>query len=233
MGWRHQWPEKEPRPKLKRLSNEQKNIIATQLEQGVASSPVLKGLGLHIKASRGRFYLEKPLYAPDEETEMTVIGRVTPISGKKKPFLLDAKKMNGNWYEVIQGTLREVMLCITHDTEGTFHGLGALEKSLRDAVDVSTPRDIEMHDAYHFFYADTKEACTVPEALYHVFGVPISVIAEPREWYAYHRTPTIVDVTDDNTTITVEFSKTDMYFGGKNSDTCVYKKQNGKWDIFE
>lgn len=86
MGRRHRWPEKEPRPKLKRLSNEQKDIIATQLEQEVASSPVLKGLGLHIKASRGRFYLEKPLYAPDEETEMEVIGRVTPISNKKKTF---------------------------------------------------------------------------------------------------------------------------------------------------
>jgi hypothetical protein len=173
------------------------------------------------------------LYAPEEETEMEIIGRVTPISGKKDVFLLDAKKMNGNWYEVMRGSVQEVLHNIANDTRGTFHGLGALEQSLRRTGDISTHSEIDRQDNYRFVYTDTGEACTVPEVLYHVFGVPIPVIAEPHEWYEYHRTPKIIEVSADNTSITVEFTKLDRYYGQEIRDMCVYKKQDGTWDIVE
>ena len=233
MGWRHQWPERAPRPKLKRLSNAQKDNILQRLEQGIASSPVLSALDIRVRALRGRFYLNKPLYVPDEDVEVEIIGRVTPVSGKKEAFLLDAKKMNGNWYEVMQGTIQKIVLRIANDTRGTFHGLGALEKSLRRADNISKRPDIEMQANYRFIYTNTGEECAVQEVLYHVFGVPIPVIAEPRECYAYRRTPKIVEVNKKKTSITVEFTKMDMYYGREIRDTCLYKKQGGKWDIFE
>jgi len=218
---------------LKRLSNDQKDNILKTLEQGIVSSPVLSALDIRVRALRGRFYLNKPLYVPDEDAEVEIIGRVTPVSGKKNAFLLDAKKMNGNWYEVMQGTIQKVVLRIANDTRGTFHGLGALEKSLRKADNVSKPPDIEMQGDYRFIYTNTGKECTVQEVLYHVFCVPIPVIAEPREWYAYRRSPKIVKVNKKKTSITVEFTKMDMYYGREIRNTCLYKKQDGKWDIFE
>jgi len=233
MGWRHQWTEKEPRPKLKRLSQEQKDTLLKILEQGIASSPVLTALAIGVRARRGRFYLEKPLYDPEEEAGMEIIGRVTPIAGKRDVFLLEAKKMNRNWYEVIPGTIQEVLHSLANDTRGTFHGLGALEKSLRQGGGIASHLNIKRQDPYRFSYTDTGEECTVQEVLYHVFGVPISVIAEPREWYVYHRTPKIIEVSEDHTSIVVEFTNMDMYYGREIGDTCTYKKQDGTWDIFE
>jgi hypothetical protein len=233
MGWRKEWPKKAPRPKLKRLSNEQKNEILDVLKQGISASPVLGALGIRVKARRGRFYLEKPWYDSEEEAEVDIIGRVTPIAGKKCIFLLDAKKMNENWYEVMQGTLQEVLNSITNDTRGTFHGLGTLDKSLRKASNGSLRLKIEMHDRYRWIYADTGEECTVQEVLYHVFGVPIPVVAEPREWYVYHRKPKIIEVSEDHKSIVVEFTKIDMYYGQETGNTCIYKQQKGKWEIYE
>ena len=233
MGWSDRWDEKVLRPKLKRLSKEQKDEFLKLLEQGITSSPVLTGLNIRVRSLRGRFYLEKPWYDPEEEAEMETIGRVTPISGKRDIFLLDAQKTNGNWYEVMRGTLQEVLHDIANDERGTFHGLGVLEKNLRKASDSSTHPEIDMQDNYQFRYVGTEEVCTVPEVLYHVFGVPIPVIAEPREWYAYYRTPKIIEVSEDNTSITVEFTKLDTYYGREVGDTCVYKKQDEMWDILE
>ena len=90
-----------------------------------------------------------------------------------------------------------------------------------------------MQDTYQFVYVDTEEVCTVQEVLYHVFDVPIPVIAEPREWYAYHRTPKIIEISEENTSITVEFTKLDTYYGRETGDTCIYKKQDEMWDILE
>lgn len=233
MGWKRKWPEKAPRPKLKRLSDEQKKEILGILETGVSASPVLSALHIRVKPRRGRFYIEKPWYDPEEEAETDIIGRLTPIARKKSVYLLDAKKMNEKWYEVIQGTLQEVLDELTNDRKGTFHGLGTLDKTLRRAGANSFRLKTEKQDGYRWIYAETREECTVQEVLHLVFGVPISVIAEPREWYVYHRKPKIVDVSEDQKSIVVEFTKMDMYYGRETGDTCIYKQQKGKWEIFE
>ena len=44
-------------------------------------------------------------------------------------------------------------------------------------------------DSGKFVYADTNEGCSVQEALFHYFGLPIEIIAEPSGWYSYHRRP--------------------------------------------
>jgi len=55
--------------------------------------------------------------------------------GKKNPLLPDAKKANENWYEVTRGSIKKVINGIINDKSGTFHGLGALDDSLRKTED--------------------------------------------------------------------------------------------------
>ena len=57
-----------------------------------------------------------------------------------------------------------------------------------------------------FVYADTGEGCSVQEALFHFFGLPVEVIAEPAVWYSYHRTPHNVEFSDNRTRVLVRFS---------------------------
>ncbi len=59
MRWGRKWPERRPRPKLKILSDKQKQEILKKLENGVISSPVLVFIGLHVKILRGRFYYNR------------------------------------------------------------------------------------------------------------------------------------------------------------------------------
>lgn len=233
MRWGRQWPDREPRPKLQRLSKEQKDKILQSLNNELSSSPVMVALNSKIRALRGRFYVEKPIYIADEEDEREIIARITPIEGKKNPLLLDAKKANENWYEVTRGGIKKVINQIINDKRGTFHGLGALDRSIGKTEDGQKQNYIEMRENYRFVYSSTGEECTAQEALYYFFGIPIPLIAEPREYYLYHRIPKIIEVNKERTEVIVEFTKLDMYYGGKFGDTCMYKKEDGKWDIYE
>lgn len=233
MRWGRRWPDRELRPKLKCLSKEQKDRILQSLNKGLRSSPVMVALTAKIRALRGRFYVEKPIYIADEEDEKETIARITPIEGKENPLLLDAKKANENWYEVTRGSIKKVINQIINDKRGTFHGLGALDHSLRKTEDSQKQNYIEMRKNYRFVYSSTGEECTAQEALYYFFGIPIPLIAEPREYYLYHRIPKIIEVNKERTEVIVEFTKLDMYYGGEFGDTCMYKKEDGKWDIYE
>ena len=80
-------------------------------------------------------------------------------------------------------------------------------------------------------YADTGEGCTVQEALFHYFGLPIEVVAEPSGWYSYHRKPRIVEASEDRTRVLVWFSTESMSgetFGG----TCLYAQRHGQWGAY-
>jgi hypothetical protein len=233
MGWRRPWPDREPRPKLKRLSKEQKDRILKSINLELSSSPVMVALNSKIRVLRGRFYVEKPIYIADEEDEKEIIARITPIEGKKNPLLLDAKKADENWYEITRGSIKKVVDRIINDKRGTFHGLGALDDSLRKTEGSQKQNYIEMRENLKFVYLTNGEECTAQEALYFFFGIPIPLIAEPREYYLYNRNPKIIDVNKERTKVIVEFTKLDMYFGRKFGDTCMYKKEDGKWDIYE
>jgi hypothetical protein len=75
------------------------------------------------------------------------------------------------------------------DTRGTFHGLGALDEALRTAGKGLVRLPVERQGRLRFVYAETRAACSAQEALFHYFGLPLGVIVEPSEWYAYHRKP--------------------------------------------
>jgi hypothetical protein len=231
MSWKNRWPERQPRPKVKRLSKAQKDQILATLSEGVDASPVLSVLDIRVRALRGRFYFERLWNTAEENSAVEVIGRATPLDGYENTLLLEVEKRKGNWYTVIRGTAEEVVKAIATDTKGTFHGLGTLDKSLRQAGGNLNRLEVAMEDEYRFVYAQTGEECAVQEALFHFFGMPIKVIAEPREWYVYHRRPEIVEVSQDRSGILVRFSAMSMSgstFGG----TCLYTIVDDRWQAF-
>jgi len=232
MRWKGDWPERKPRPKVKALSKARKDEIQSILVSGIESSPVLSSLNIRMRALRGRFYIEQFWQDDsDEELEAVVIGRITPLVAPRGRLLLEVEKTKGNWYEVKKGFAKALIEHIANDTRGTFHGLGTLNRSLCEAGgDQRLP--VKMDKELNFTYKTTGETCSAQEALYHFFGVPISVIAEPSGWYMYHRKPGIAEVSDDLKSVLVRFTSMDRYgstFGG----TCLYTKvRDNEWDVY-
>lgn len=50
------WPERQPRPKVKKLTAEVTADTLSAMERDIKRSPVLSALGVQAKARRGRFY---------------------------------------------------------------------------------------------------------------------------------------------------------------------------------
>ena len=73
----------------------------------------------------------------------------------------------------------------TVEPKGTFHGLGALDASPRALRGNLDRLQVEMLEGPHFIYASTGQECTAQETLFHLFGVPVDVLAEPRQWYIW------------------------------------------------
>ncbi len=231
MGWRHHWPERKPRPKVKVLSKAKKDEIQSKLVSGIESSHVLTSLNIRVRVLRGRFYIEQLWQdAPEDQSEYVIIGRITPLITPKGRLLLEAEKDKGNWYEVKTGFAKSLIDNIANDTRGTFHGLGDLNKSLSVSGGQRLP--VEMDEDFNFTYEATGGSCSTQEVLYHHFGVPISVIAEPSGWYMYHRKPFITEVSDDLRSVLVRFTSSDRHgsaFGG----TCLYTNlHENKWDAY-
>ncbi len=233
MGWKKQWPEKKPRPKVAHLSNERKYLILKTLENGIISSPVLSALNINVRVLRGRFYFERlwPADAENEQSEIEVIARMTPLTTPRNMLLLEAEKSQGNWFKIAQGEAHKLINVISNDTKGTFHGLGALNKSLCNLDDGIDRLEVTMDDNLRFIYKRTGEMCSVQESLYHFFGLPIDVIAEPSLWYQYHRKPEIVEVSEDLSRILVSFSSMSMS-GSQFHGTCLYANIEGFWESF-
>jgi len=103
------------------------------------------------------------LYLWRDETDL--MARITPLSSAT--FLLESQRGTG-WSEHARGTLRVVLGALERDRFGGFHGLGSLARKPK-AGDSS-----------------------VLATLHGTFGVPLDVVAEPREWYALRRQPGIV-----------------------------------------
>ncbi|MCI5137879.1 MAG: hypothetical protein D3922_05585 [Candidatus Electrothrix sp. AR1] len=121
---------------------------------------------------------------------------------------------------------------LSGDTKGTFHGLGALDHSIRVAKKAKKEKlTIIRNKQGAFSYADSGSECGVQEILFHYFGVPIPVIAEPRECYAYHRTPHIREIDEERKRLLVDFLASSRHgesFGG----TGLYLEKDEIWKVF-
>ena len=221
MRSRRGWPEKLPRPKMRRLTAGEQERLLAQVSEGIARSPILSAFGIRVELLRGRFYIERP--GPEG---VTVWGRVTPVEDN---LLLEVQ--HRSWKEVAKGSARKIVQTIANDIKGTFHGLGSLNKSLRKAGDGLTRQAVRLKGKTTFIYNESREPCSVQEALFHFFGLPVEVIAEPAVWYSYHRRPQIVEFSGDHTKVLVRFSATSWSgedFGG----TCLYLSKDGEWGAF-
>jgi len=231
MGWGQRWPERVPRPKARRLTETEKQDILRTLEQGIAASPVLLAFGVQARVQRGRFYIER--YESDQDSEQCtiVLGRITPLTSAKNDLLLETERREGSWFEVAEGSATKLIKVIASDSKGTFHGLGFLDASLRRLGEGQARLPVTLHDTRQFVYADTGEGCTAQEVLFHYFGLPVAVVAEPSGWYAYHRTPSIMEASEDRTRVLVRLTAESMSgesFGG----TCLYVCQDGQWGAY-
>jgi hypothetical protein len=195
----------------------------------IASSPVLIGLGLHVRSQRGRFYLERPLGEGDS-AGVEAWGRITPLADSND-LLLEHEHRRGSWSEYERGSVGKLIRAVAGDTRGTFHGLGSLDKALRRAGKGLERLPVKRDGKTRFVYAEGGETCSVQEALFHYFGLPLDVLVEPSEWYSYHRTPTIVEANKEKGRVLVRFgamSGSGEDFGG----TCLYARRDGRWAAY-
>lgn len=220
MRWRRDWSPRPRRPKVRRLDADEQEKLLAKLTKEIACSPVLSAFGLQVRLLRGRFYVERPTPAGAE-----VWGRITPLADE---LLLEHERRS--WQEIARGSAPKLIKTIAGDTRGTFHGLGALDNSLRKAGQGLTRLPMKINDERKFVYAESGESCSVQEALFHYFGLPVEVIAQPAAWYAYHRTPRIVECSEDRTRVLVRFTATSLSgsFGG----TCLYAVRGGSWGAY-
>ena len=82
-----------------------------------------------------------------------------------------------------------------------------------------------------FVYAETGKPCSVQETLYHFFGLPIHVIAQPLGWYSCHRTPEIREFSEDRARVLVRFTA-QSWSGESFGGTCLYLKREEKWRAY-
>lgn len=230
MRWRRRrrWPERRPAPAVRKLSDEQEGRVLATLQRGIDASPVLTQLAFRARSLRGRFYIERLWPCPDGEPEVETVGRLSPLARQKRTLVLEAPGRGSNWFQVAEGSVKKLIGLVAGDTRGTFHGLGALDSSLRAAPG---KRMAIATKERQFVNAETGEPCAAQEVLYHLCGAPIEVIAEPRRWYACHREPMIVEVSDDCTQALVRFGSVTTAgepFGG----TCLYAIADDRWQAF-
>ena len=231
MRWGRQWPERVPRPKVQRLTEPEQAGIMRSLEKGIMASPVLSAFGIMVRVARDRFYIERQRQDAGSEPYTEVWGRITPLAGAKKELLLERPYRKGTWSEVARGQAAKLVKAIAGDTRGTFHGLGSLDASLRRLGKGQERFSIIVDDQGKFVYPDTGKGCSTQEALFHYFGLPIEVVAEPSRWYSYHRSPWIAETSEDRTRVLVRFTAESMYgesFGG----TCLYIQRDGRWAAY-
>jgi len=219
MRWRRNWSARPHRPKVRRLAADEQKKLLAQMAKEIARSPVLSGFGIQVRFLRGRFYVERP-----RPSGVEAWGRITPLADD---LLLEVERRS--WNEVARGSAQKLIKVIAGDTRETFHGLGSLDHSLRNPGQGLTRLPMKVKDN-KFIYSDTSEGCTVQEALFHYFGLPIEVIAQPAVWYSYHRTPRIVECAEDRTRVLVRFSAVSLSgtFGG----TCLYAQRDGSWGAY-
>jgi len=232
MRWRQRYNFVRPvRPKARSLKSDEVEQIAARFKAAVDRSPILRAFGVQVRNLRSRFYLEwqwDPVGRPEETSSY---GRITPLKMPPDELLLEAPYGRSQWSRIGTGSPEQLIKLVASDTKGTFHGLGALDTSLRHAVKAGLQRLPVQHERSKFVYAETGKSCSVQETLYHFFGLPIHVIAQPSGWYSCHRTPQIVEFSDEKTRVLVRFTAmtwSGECFGG----TCLYLKREQSWGAY-
>jgi len=220
------------RPKARALKADEAARTSARLKAAIDGSPVLRAFVVQVRTLRSRFYLEWQWSLPDQPEEVSSFGRITPLETPPGELLLEAPYGRDQWSQVGTGSPEKLVKLVAGDAKGTFHGLGGLDKSLRDAAKRGLDRlPVTNRGPSDFVYAETGKPCRAQETLYHFFGLPIQVIAQPSGWYSCHRTPRIVDFSEDRTRVLVDF--TAMSWSGESfGGTCLYLRRDERWGAY-
>ena len=230
MRWRRQrWTERQPRPKARTLSDEEKKKLLAGMIKEIALSPVLTGLGLQVRSQRGRFYLERPL-GEEDSSGVEAWGRITPLADSNG-LLLEQEHRRGSWSEFARGSVGKLIRAVAGDTRGTFHGLGSLDSALRRAGKDLERLPVKRAGKTQFVYVEGGQTCSVQEALFHDFGLPLVVLIEPSEWYAYHRKSAIGEANKEKGRVLVRFGAM-SWSGEEIGGTCLYALRDGRWAAY-
>jgi hypothetical protein len=206
--------------------------ICARLKAAIDCSPVLRTFGVQVRILRSRFYLEWRWNQPDQPEAVSSYGRITPLETPPGQLLLEAPFSQSQWSRVGTGSPEALIKLVAGDTKGTFHGLGALDRSLRDAAKLGLDRlPVKNRGCSEFVYAETGKPCSVQEALYHFFGLPIQIIAQPAGWYSCHRTPQIVESSEDRSRVLVRFTA-ESWSGETFGGTCLYLQRLERWGAY-
>lgn len=171
------------RPKARSLKADEAQQISTRLRGAIDRSPILRAFGVQVFSLRGRFYLEWRWDRVDRPEEASSYGRITPVEAPPGELLLETPYGQGQWSRVGTGSPEKLIKLVAGDTKGNFHGLGALDRSLRRAGEARLERlPVVRREQSSFVYAESGKSCSVQETLYHFFGLPIHVIAQPGGW---------------------------------------------------
>src|SRR5580704_9661563 len=135
MRWSQRYDYARPvRPKALSLKADEAEQISTELQAAVDRSSILRAFGVQVRALRSRFYLDwrwDPVGRPEE---VLCHGRITPLQQLPGELLLEAPYGRDQWSRAGTGSPEQLIKLLAADTKGTFHGLGALNKSLHHAA---------------------------------------------------------------------------------------------------
>jgi hypothetical protein len=230
MNWRRKnFYSSPPRPKALTLTADEQDQIVAKLSTEIAGSPVLSAFGVQVRPLRNRFHLEW-CWDPEEQPQVkSTHGRITPVGAGAQQLLLEVQHGRDRWSGVETGSPKKIIDLIAGDKNGTFHGLGTLDKSLRKIGRTDSNRlPVTQLDPAKFVYSESGKPCSISEVLYHHFELPIHIIAQPSAWYSYHRTPEIVESSQDRTRVLVRFTA-ESFSGESFGGTCLYICRNGRW----
>lgn len=233
MRWRRRYDYvRPPRPKARSLTADEREQLLAKLNAGIECSPILRAFAVQVRTLRGRFYLEWQWNPADGPEQRCTHGRLTPLGDPSQQLLLEVQHRKNQWSQIDTGSPEKLIKLVAGDTQGTFHGLGSLNTSLRKAAKAGLAQlPVKQIGPVEFVYAETEKPCSVQEALCHFFGLPIHVIAQPAGWYSYHRTPRIVECSKDRTGVLVRFTST-SWSGESFGGTCLYLNREGQWAAY-
>ncbi|MCA9132981.1 MAG: hypothetical protein KDA45_07490 [Planctomycetales bacterium] len=209
---------------------EERDELFHKFKRGIERSPVLSALGVEVLVKRGRFYVERVHQTKDAIKFAEALGRISPLADSVNSLLLEVEYGKSRWSAIAKGSAQKLINTLANDMVGRFHGLGSLNKSLRKAGCGLQRQPVKLCGDLTFVYSESGEVCTPQEALFHYFAVPIAVIAEPRIWYSYHRTPRIVESSADRQRVLVRFLTSSLE--GAFYGTCLYICQEGDWGAY-
>jgi hypothetical protein len=214
------------------LAADEAEQISTRLQAAIGASPLLRAFDVQARCLRSRYYLEWRWEPVDRPEEVSSYGRITPLAQPPGELLLEAPYGQDQWTQVGTGSPEQLIKLVASDSKGTFHGLGALDRSLQRAAKAGLERlPVDQREDGKSVYAETGKACSVQEILYHFFGLPIHVVAKPAGWYSLHRRPKIVEFSADKTRVLVRF--TAMSWSGETfGGTCLYLKREDRWGAY-